>query len=92
MFNFNGALNAPVQNRLPEIRLEKLKLPSRVVELDFHRGEVETSSTTLDMICDAGWQLSFRLHNASTKVEPSLKFDINLVGHPNNLQTFTATW
>lgn len=92
VFNFNGTLNAPAQHAQPDIRLDKLKLPSRVVELDFRRSDSETSTTTLDMICDAGWQLSFRLHNASTRVEPSLKFDINLIGRPNNLQTFTALW
>ena len=29
-----------------------------------------------------GWQLSFRLHNARSQVEPSLKFDINFIGIP----------
>jgi hypothetical protein len=76
----------------PRIKLDKLKLPTRIVELALRQGEAESSGTTLDMICDAGWQLSFRLHNASSMVEPSLKFDINLVGRPNNLQTFTEVW
>jgi hypothetical protein len=92
VFNFNGTLNSPTPGLEPKINLDKLKLPTRIVELDFRRGESEVSSTTLDMICDAGWQLSFRLHSASTRVELSLKFDINLVGRPNNLQTFTTTW
>ncbi len=34
------------------------------------------------MTFDQGWQLSFRIHNASTMVEPSLKFDINIIGLP----------
>ncbi|MBC8000615.1 MAG: HaeIII family restriction endonuclease [Leptolyngbya sp.] len=92
VFNFNGTLNVGNRGVQPDLKLEKLKLPSRVVEIDFRRGQTEFSSTTLDMICDAGWQLSFRLHNASSKVEPSLKFDINLIGRPNNLQTFTSIW
>lgn len=29
-----------------------------------------------------GWQISFRLHNASSRVEPSLKFDVTFVGMP----------
>jgi hypothetical protein len=37
------------------------------------------------MYFDKGWQISFRIHNASTMVEPSLKFDINIVGLPSNL-------
>ncbi|MBY0357988.1 MAG: HaeIII family restriction endonuclease [Candidatus Obscuribacterales bacterium] len=92
VFNFNGSLNTAARGLQPEGKLDKLKLPTRVVELDFKRTGNEISTTTLDMICDAGWQLSFRLHNASTMVETSLKFDINLVGRPNNLQTFTAIW
>ncbi len=92
VFNFSGTLNSSVQNIQPETRLEKLKLPTRIVEVDFRKTQTESSHTTLDMICDAGWQLSFRLHNASTKVEASLKFDINLVGRPNNLETFTVGW
>lgn len=92
VFNFNGMLNSPCASLKPMIRLEKLKLPTRIVEVEFRKGDVNTSSTTLDMICDAGWQISFRLHNASSRVEPSLKFDINLVGRPNSLQTFTSIW
>ena len=34
-----------------------------------------------------GWQISFRIHNASSRVEPSLKFDINLVSAPHSLFT-----
>lgn len=92
VFNFNGTLNSSSQNIQPEIKLEKLKLPSRIVEIDFRKVQSESSTTTLEMICDAGWQLSFRLHSASSKVEPSLKFDIKLVGHPTNLETFMVGW
>jgi len=28
----------------------------------------------------SGWQISFRTHSASTLVEPSLKFDISIIG------------
>lgn len=92
VFNFNGSLNLPARKIQPKTKLEKLKLPSRIVEIDFRKRENDISNTTLDLICDNGWQLSFRLHNASTLVEPSLKFDINLEGRPNNLQTFSAIW
>jgi HaeIII restriction endonuclease len=34
-----------------------------------------------------GWQISFRIHNASSRIEPSLKFDINLVSAPHTLFT-----
>lgn len=91
VYNFNGSLNRPCERMQPSIRLERLKLPTRIIELDFKRdAELGTSTTTLELVCDSGWQLSLRLHNASSRVEPSLKFDINLVGRPNNLQTFSV--
>ncbi len=40
---------------------------------------------TLEMYFDPSWSVSFRIHNASTAVEPSLKFDINLIGFPSHI-------
>ncbi len=90
VYNFNGTLNRPHGRTQPSIRLDRLRLPTRIIELDFKRDATGTSRTTLELVCDGGWQLSLRLHNASSKVEPSLKFDINLIGRPNNLQTFSV--
>jgi len=74
VYNFNGSLNRPCKKVQPSIRLERLRLPTRIIELDFKRNvQSGTSATTLDLVCDGGWQLSLRLHSASSKVEPSLK-------------------
>ncbi len=54
----------------------KLPLPKRIIEAELK----ENSHTTLIVIFDNGWQISFRIHNACSKVEPSLKFDIQVVG------------
>lgn len=77
-FNINGELNKTISNTKPLARTEPIKLPSRVIELDYK----EQSETTMIMILDEGWQISFRIHNASTRVENSLKFDIQLIGNP----------
>ena len=37
------------------------------------------------MVLDAGWQLSFRIHNATSRIERSLKFDIQIIGQPPQL-------
>ena len=37
------------------------------------------------MVCDKGWQLSFRIHSAESLVIPSLKFDVNMVGNPASM-------
>jgi len=36
---------------------------------------------------DKGWQVNFRVHNAATKIESSLKFDVTLEGNPPVLFT-----
>lgn len=33
-----------------------------------------------------------RIHNASSRVEPSLKFDVQLVSFPSSLFTQTEPW
>ncbi len=42
----------------------------------------EDSTDTLVVNFTGGWQMSFRLHNASSRVEPSLKFDIQFDALP----------
>ena len=44
------------------------------------------------MFMDEGWQFSFRIHNASTKVEPSLKFDVQIVGMPTTIISINCMW
>ena len=51
------------------------KVPNRIENIQRKRG----SSNTLIVSFVDGWQLSFRIHNASSRVEPSLKFDINFI-------------
>lgn len=82
-FNLGGALNKTVNKKKAFVRTEHIKFPTRIIELDFLPG----SKTTLMMVMDEGWQVSFRIHNASTYVETSLKFDIQLIGNPPILFT-----
>ena len=50
------------------------------------------STNTVEMFLDNGWQLSFRIHNASTKVEPSLKFDVQFIGMPTSVLNIECKW
>lgn len=59
----------------------KLPIPNKLIDISMK----DHSDTTLIMSFDKGWQISFRIHNASTIVEPSLKFDIEPVGFPSGL-------
>lgn len=82
-FNIGGKLNQTVNGQKPVVKTDAVKLPSRIIELEFK----ENSDTTLMMIMDEGWQISFRIHSASTYIETSLKFDIQLIGNPPILFT-----
>lgn len=82
-YNLSGTLNLPFENIKPKARIPKLKLPSRLIEIVYQ----DNSTTTLLVSLNEGWQISFRIHNASSRVEPSLKFDINLVSAPHTLFT-----
>ena len=82
-YNLSGTLNLPFETVKPKARIPKLKLPSRLIEIVYQ----DNSTTTLLVSLNEGWQISFRIHNASSRVEPSLKFDINLVSAPHTLFT-----
>ncbi|MBN2423016.1 HaeIII family restriction endonuclease, partial [Candidatus Woesearchaeota archaeon] len=87
-FNLNGTLNKPSEIEKPKFKVPKLRLPSRIIEVSFK----PNSTDTIILVCDEGWQVSFRIHNASSKIEPSLKFDINLIGQPQSLYTNHLFW
>tara|TARA_B100000780_G_C21121997_1_gene454549 strand:+ start:3041 stop:4003 length:963 start_codon:yes stop_codon:yes gene_type:complete len=82
-YNLHGTLNLPFEKIKPKSKIPKLKLPTRLIEIVYQ----ENSTTTLLVSLNEGWQISFRIHNASSRVEPSLKFDINLVSAPHTLFT-----
>lgn len=82
-YNLHGTLNQSFYEIKPKARIQRLKLPTRLVEAVFENN----SSTTLLVSFNEGWSISFRIHNASSRVEPSLKFDINLVSAPHTLFT-----
>ena len=82
-YNIHGTLNQSIGKIRPKAKITKLKLPSRLIEVVYK----DNSKTTLIVSMDEGWQISFRIHNASSRVEPSLKFDINLISAPHTLFT-----
>lgn len=86
-FNIGGGLGKTVNGKKPKFRTKMIEYPSRIVEVDFFNKGEGKSDNTVDMIMDGGWEVSFRLHNASSKVEPSLKFDVRLLGNPPILFT-----
>jgi len=80
-YNINGTLNLPFEDIVPKYKTPKIPLPTKIIDIDFK----EDSSTTAIVTLDNDWTLSFRIHNASSRVESSLKFDINLLKSPKKL-------
>jgi len=80
-YNINGTLNLPLKNIEPKYKTPKVPLPTKIVSIELK----ENNNTTAIVTMDNDWTLSFRIHNASSRVESSLKFDINLLKSPKKL-------
>lgn len=63
-YNLNGTLNLPVPPLPDKIDLIKNK---------------NSSQYSKTIIFSKGWTFNFRIHSASSRVEPSLKFDVNAI-------------
>jgi hypothetical protein len=68
-YNFNGTLAT-----------RKTKYPSTINTINKKNGGVYSKT----IVFNHGYSINFRIHNASSRVEPSLKFDITAMGLPVN--------
>lgn len=87
-YNLRGTLNKPSTTKQAKIKVPISTLPTRIVSLDFK----PNSKNTVELYMDNGWQFSFRIHNASTKVETSLKFDVQIIGMPATIISINCFW
>ena len=87
-YNLYGTLNQEGVYKKRKIEIPIVILPNRIVSLDFKPG----SLNTLELYLNNGWQFTFRIHNASSKVETSLKFDIQIVGMPTSIISIDSKW
>lgn len=86
--NISGTLNRPSGQHRSIADVSRLRLPTRF----YHTGFKPGSDNTVEVVCDEGWSVSMRIHNASSKVEPSLKFDINLISLPGSIYAQVEPW
>ncbi len=87
-FNMHDTLNKSSKDKVSEIEVPVVELPTRLIDIGFK----PKSNNTVEMVLDNGWQLSFRIHSASTKVEPSLKFDVQFISMPVSVCTIKCVW
>lgn len=86
--NINGTLNQKDGKKKALIDVPLMKLPTRFYEIGFK----DDSRNTIVVVCDQGWNVSMRIHNASSKIEPSLKFDVQLMAMPSSILTQIEPW
>lgn len=86
--NINGTLNQPNGRKQALINVPMMKLPTKFYEIGFKDGQ----KNTIVVVCDQGWNISMRIHNASSRVEPSLKFDVQLMAMPSSILTQIEPW
>lgn len=87
-FNLRGELNKEGKHTKATLIIPQADLPTEIIQLRFK----PESKNTVELFLNNGWSLSFRIHNASTIVEPSLKFDIQFLGVPANIITVNCSW
>lgn len=86
--NIAGTLNQQAGKVKSITKIPMLKMPTQFYHVGFKPG----SDNTIEVVCDEGWQISMRIHSASSKVEPSLKFDVNLISLPSSVHTQIEPW
>jgi len=87
-FNLRGTLNQPSKTIKSETIIPISALPESILFI----GIDPKHPNTVLLSMDKGWSFSFRIHNASTKVEASLKFDIQIIGMPTTVITINCIW
>lgn len=88
--NINGTLNKSTQTQRALVDVPIMRMPTRFYDIGFE--ENNGMANTIHVVCDQGWNVSMRIHNASSKIEPSLKFDVQLQAMPNSILTQIQPW
>ena len=86
--NIAGTLNKSANGHKSIVDIPKVKLPTCF----YHMGMVPGSDNTIIVVCDRGWTLSMRIHSAKGNIEPSLKFDVQLISIPNSIHSQVEPW
>lgn len=87
-FNLHGTLNQPSRIKVSAFNVPVAETPTKIIAMQFKRG----SKTTVEIYMDNGWAFSFRIHSASTRVQPSLKFDVQFISTPVSVLHVECRW
>lgn len=87
-FNIHGTLNRPSEVKISAFEVEEADIPTEIIAMRFKKN----SNTTVEIYMDNGWAFSFRIHSASTIVQPSLKFDVQFISTPASVLNIKCLW
>ena len=92
-FNLHSSLSKQTKTKRSKIKIPKTLLPDRIVDMEIAPAKNENGEVnTVNIYLSNGWQFSLRIHNASKRVEPSLKFDIQISGMPTSIMKLDCIW
>lgn len=92
-FNLHSSLSKQTKTKRSKIKIPKTLLPDRIVDMEIAPSKNENGEVnTVNLYLSNGWQFSLRIHNASKRVEPSLKFDIQISGMPTSIMKLDCIW
>lgn len=92
-FNLHSSLSKQTKTKRSKIKIPKTLLPDRIVNMEIAPSKNKNGEiNTVNLYLSNGWQFSLRIHNASKRVEPSLKFDIQISGMPTSIMKLDCIW
>ena len=87
-FNLHGTLGRSSREKASAFEIPDASAPMKIRSRGFKQG----SQTTVQIYMDNDWAFSFRIHSASTRVQPSLKFDIQFISIPASVLNVECNW
>lgn len=87
-YNLSGSMNRSEGKKRSIADVPLLKMPTRFYDMYFKEG----TDNKIIVACDNGWEISLRIHNAASEVEPSLKFDVEMESLPSSIYSQVEPW
>lgn len=91
-FNMYGTLNRAAGTNKAIAPIRKLKLPTSFHKIGYLEVDGAPRFNTVALYRNNGWEISMRIHTASSRVEPSLKFDVQLMTYPKEITSVIEPW
>jgi len=85
-FNLHGTLGKPAAKLAPPINIARVPTATSLMKI------TANEPTNLAICLEGGWQIKLRVHNASSKIEPSLKLSSSAIGSPAELFTIYPSY